>query len=105
MPTVLIATPYVKQDVERYPSRNLAQRHPVVHRRGYASPSTTSAAPASRAAAWSRPPPAQIDDVARVIEYLGRDAPWTSGAVGMYGHSYDAETQVSTAGLGDPERI
>ena len=47
----------------------------------------------------------QIDDGARVVEYLGKDAPWTTGKVGMYGVSYDAETQISTAGFGDPERI
>ncbi len=46
----------------------------------------------------------QIDDGARVVEYLGRDAPWSNGKVGMYGASYDAETQISTAGLGDPKR-
>ena len=46
----------------------------------------------------------QIDDGARFVEYLGKDAPWTNGSVGMYGISYDGETQVSTAGLGDPEK-
>lgn len=47
----------------------------------------------------------QIDDGARVVEYLGRDAPWSDGNVGMWGISYDAETQISVAGLGDPEKI
>lgn len=47
----------------------------------------------------------QIDDGSRVVEWLGKDAPWTNGRVGMYGASYDAETQISTAGLGDPQRI
>jgi X-Pro dipeptidyl-peptidase len=46
----------------------------------------------------------QIDDGARVVEYLGKEAPWSNGRVGMYGASYDAETQISTAGLGDPNR-
>jgi predicted acyl esterase len=46
----------------------------------------------------------QIDDGARVVEYLGRDAPWSNGSVGMYGVSYDAETQLSVAALGDPAR-
>lgn len=39
----------------------------------------------------------QIDDGGRVIEYLGRDAPWSNGRVGMYGASYDAETQICWA--------
>ena len=39
-----------------------------------------------------------------MIEYLGRDAPWTDGNVGMYGKSYDGETQISTAGLGGASR-
>ncbi|HWC14701.1 MAG TPA: CocE/NonD family hydrolase [Actinomycetota bacterium] len=47
----------------------------------------------------------QIKDGARVVEYLGRDAPWSNGRVGMYGASYDAETQISTAGLGGRARI
>ena len=65
------------------------------------SPSTTCAAPASPAAASSRPPTTRSTTPRASIEYLGRDAPWADGNVGMYGHSYDAETQISTAGLGD----
>ena len=48
---------------------------------------------------------AQIDDTARVIHFLGTEAEYSTGSVGMYGVSYDAETQVSVAGLGDPELI
>jgi X-Pro dipeptidyl-peptidase len=47
----------------------------------------------------------QIDDTARVIHFLGTKAAYSDGNVGMYGVSYDAETQVSVAGLGDPELI
>lgn len=47
----------------------------------------------------------QIDDTARVIDFLGTKAAYSDGSVGMYGVSYDAETQVSVAGLGDPELI
>ena len=47
----------------------------------------------------------QIDDTARVIHFLGTEVPYSDGNVGMYGVSYDAETQVSVAGLGKPELI
>src|SRR3712207_5482697 len=47
----------------------------------------------------------QIDDTARVIHFLGTDVDYSDGNVGMYGVSYDAETQTSTAGLGKPELI
>lgn len=47
----------------------------------------------------------QIKDGAYTVEYLGKDAPWTNGRVGMYGASYDAETQISTAGFGERSRI
>lgn len=47
----------------------------------------------------------QIKDGARFVEYLGTIAPWSNGKVGMYGASYDAETQISTAALGEPKRI
>lgn len=46
----------------------------------------------------------EVDDGARIVEYLGRDAPWTSGSVGMYGQSYAGATQLAVAGLGDPAR-
>ena len=45
-----------------------------------------------------------IDDGARVIEYVGRDAPWSDGNVGMYGLSYNAAVQVAIAGLGNPAK-
>lgn len=46
----------------------------------------------------------EADDGARIVEYLGRDAPWASGSVGMYGQSYAGATQLATAALGDPAR-
>jgi X-Pro dipeptidyl-peptidase len=47
----------------------------------------------------------QIDDTARVIHFLGTEAPYSDGNIGMYGVSYDAETQTSVAGLGDSDLI
>ena len=43
-------------------------------------------------------------DVGAALDVLDVDAPWADGNVGMYGKSYDGETQVSVAGLGDPEK-
>ncbi|CAN5531485.1 hypothetical protein BH20ACT2_BH20ACT2_10130 [soil metagenome] len=48
--------------------------------------------------------PTEVDDSARIIEYLGRDAPWSTGAVGAYGVSYPGGTALSVAGRGDKER-
>src|SRR4051794_2205526 len=105
VPTVLIATPYVTQGVERYPDRNLANVITWFNARGYAVAQNHIRGTGESGGCLEQTSTHQIDDVARVIEYLGRDAPWSSGAVGMYGHSYDAETQTSTAGLGDPKRV
>jgi predicted acyl esterase len=48
--------------------------------------------------------PNEIEATTRVIEHLA-SRPWSSGAVGMYGISYDALTQIGVASLGDPQRI
>jgi predicted acyl esterase len=47
----------------------------------------------------------EADDSARVIEYLGRDAPFSDGNVGGYGVSYPGGTILSVAGRGDPEKV
>jgi hypothetical protein len=47
----------------------------------------------------------EADDSARVIEYLGRDAPFSDGNLGGYGVSYPGGTILSAAGRGDPERV
>ena len=49
--------------------------------------------------------PNEIDDTTRVIEYLGRDAPWSNGRVGMTGGSYDGLTQLGAATEGDRDRL
>jgi predicted acyl esterase len=105
VPTILIATPYVSQGVERYPNRNLANVIAYFNARGYAVAQNHIRGTGESGGCLEQTSTHQIDDVARVIQYLGRDAPWSSGAVGMYGHSYDAETQTSTAGLGDPRLV
>ena len=47
----------------------------------------------------------EVDDGARIIEDAGTKAPWSSGAVGMYGISYPGGTQIATATGPDRERL
>jgi predicted acyl esterase len=98
-------TPYVQEDAERYPDRNLANVITWFTSRGYAVAQHHVRGTGNSGGCLEQTADLQIDDGARIVEYLGRDAPWSNGAVGMYGHSYDAETQISTAGLGDPAKI
>jgi len=104
VPTILIMTPYVQNGVERYPSRDLEPVIAYFTARGYAVAQHHVRGTGSSGGCLEQTAANQIDDGARVVEYLGRDAPWASGAVGMYGISYDAETQISVAGRGDPAR-
>lgn len=104
IPTILVMSPYPGQGEEWY-----AYEHPYLVRyftsRGYAVAQHHIRGRNNSGGCINETGPDQIDDGARVIEYLGRDAPWSNRRVGMYGISYDAEAQVSTAGLGDPKRI
>lgn len=100
VPTVLIMTPYVKQGVRRYGEA----RGDVIEElttRGYAVAQAHVRGTGESGGCLEQTAANQIEDGARVVEYLGRDAPWSNGRVGMYGISYDAETQISVAGLGD----
>jgi predicted acyl esterase len=49
--------------------------------------------------------PQEADDTARVIEWLGTQAPYSNGVVGGYGVSYPGGTIINAAGRGDPERV
>lgn len=103
VPTILIMTPYVTQGVKRYSG----VRGDVIAyftERGYAVSQGHVRGTGESGGCLEQTAANQIEDGARFVEYLGRDAPWTSGAVGMYGISYDAETQISVAGLGDKSK-
>ncbi|HVE73578.1 MAG TPA: CocE/NonD family hydrolase [Mycobacteriales bacterium] len=103
LPTILIMTPYVKQGKKRYSG----ERHDIIAyftQRGYAVAQGHVRGTGESGGCLEQTAAKQIDDGARLVEYLGRDAPWASGKVGMYGISYDAETQLSVAGLGDKMR-
>jgi putative CocE/NonD family hydrolase len=100
VPTVLIMTPYVKQGVRRYGGhRGDAIEHFTAH--GYAVAQAHVRGTGESGGCLEQTAAKQIDDGARIVEYLGRDAAWSNGRVGMYGISYDGETQISIAGLGD----
>ena len=104
LPTILIATPYVTTGARRYPTRNDEDVIDYFTARGYAVAQHHIRGTGSSGGCLEQTGEKQIDDVARVIEWLGRDAPWADGNVGMYGISYDGETQISVAGRGDPAR-
>jgi X-Pro dipeptidyl-peptidase len=105
LPTILIATPYVTPGAHRYTTRNDADVIEYFTQRGYAVAQHHIRGTGSSGGCLEQTADSQIDDVARVIEWLGRDAAWSDGNVGMYGISYDGETQVSVAGRGDPAKI
>ncbi|MGH2754959.1 MAG: CocE/NonD family hydrolase, partial [Actinomycetota bacterium] len=106
IPTLLVMTPYVKQGVEEYPASETSPGFiDYFTARGYAVAQHHVRGTGESGGCLEQTAANQVDDGARVIEYLGKEAPWSNGRVGMYGASYDAETQISTAGLGDPKRI
>ncbi|MFN2525108.1 MAG: CocE/NonD family hydrolase [Actinomycetota bacterium] len=106
IPTILIMTPYVREGVEEY-------EQPIdgstfiqyMTARGYAVAQHHVRGTGESGGCLEQTATNQIDDGARVVEYLGRDAPWSNGRIGMYGISYDAETQISTAGFGEAGKI
>jgi len=90
IPTVLLYSPYERSDskgpfVARVVPRGFALA--VAHVRGHGS---SEGCPDFQQ-------PAESEDGALIVEYLGRDAPWSNGNVGMIGLSYDAAIQLFTA--------
>jgi putative CocE/NonD family hydrolase len=103
VPTILIMTPYVIQGQKRY----AGERGDAIEyftQRGYAVTQAHVRGTGESGGCLEQTAANQIEDGARVVEFLGRDASWTNGKVGMYGISYDAETQISVAGLGDKSK-
>jgi X-Pro dipeptidyl-peptidase len=104
VPTILIMTPYVSQGVEEYPAGSLPDFIEYFNARGFAVAQHHVRGTGESGGCLEQTAADQWKDGANVVEYLGHDAPWTNGRVGMYGASYDAETQISTAGLGNPQK-
>ena len=103
IPTILIMTPYVSQGVEEYPGNPSFIE--VFNARGFAVAQHHVRGTGESGGCLEQTSTDQINDGSAVVEYLGKEAPWTNGKVGMYGASYDAETQISTAAFGDPAKI
>ena len=104
VPTILIMTPYVSQGQEEYPAGSNPSFVEYFNARGYAVAQHHVRGTGESGGCLEQTARDQWMDGANVVEYLGKDAPWTDGRIGMYGASYDAETQISTAGLGDPTK-
>jgi X-Pro dipeptidyl-peptidase len=105
VPTILIMSPYLSQGAEAYgPSGGFPSFIEYFTARGYAVAQHHVRGTGESGGCLEQTAQNQIDDGGRVIEYLGHEAPWSNGRVGMYGASYDAETQISVAGLGDRRR-
>ena len=105
VPTILIMTPYVVQGQEEYPEGSLPGFIEYYNARGFAVAQHHVRGTGESGGCLEQTASNQWKDGANVVEYLGRDAPWSDGKVGMYGISYDAETQISTAGLGNPTKV
>src|SRR5205085_11390782 len=104
IPTVLVMTPYVNANQLEYSAESSIPLTEGLVRRGYAVAQHHVRGTGSSGGCLEQTGLLEPDDGARVVECLGRDAPWTDGNVGMFGISYDAETQISTAGFGDPAK-
>lgn len=98
VPTVLVMTPYAALGVD-------SGLITYLNARGFAVSYGHVRGTGNSGGCLEQTSTDQIKDGSYLVEYLGKDAPWTNGKVGMYGASYDAETQISTAGLGEPKRI
>lgn len=101
VPTVMIMTPYAAL---YSPLNSQSTFIEYMNARGYAVALAHVRGSGNSGGCLEQTGPNQIKDGARFVEYLGKKAPWSNGKVGMYGVSYDAETQISTAGLGDPKK-
>jgi predicted acyl esterase len=103
IPTILIMTPYVVQGQERYEEEKPSFIS-YMTARGYAVAQHHVRGTGESGGCLEQTAANQIDDGARVVAYLGK-APWSNGRVGMFGRSYDAETQISTAGFGPRKKL
>ena len=97
VPTVMVMTPYAALGVDTTLISYLTTR-------GYAVSYAHVRGTGNSGGCLEQTSTDQINDGADFVEYLGKEASWTNGRVGMYGASYDAETQISTAGLGPPNK-
>lgn len=101
LPTVLMITPYATVGRVAYPERLGIE----VLKRGFAYSQMHVRGTGKSQGCSDQIGPLEVDDAARVIEYLGRDAPWSDGTVGTFGGSYEGGSQIAVAAKGNTERI
>jgi X-Pro dipeptidyl-peptidase len=101
LPTVLDMTPYVAKGEYEYVS-TLPDFYFV--RRGYAFAQAHLRGTGESGGCFTLGAPIEADDNSRVVEYLGRDAPWTNGRVGAFGLSGSGGAAVAVAAEGDRRR-
>lgn len=99
VPVVIVMTPYVKQGVVR--NQELID---ALVPRGYAVMQAHVRGTGEAGGCLEQTAENQIEDGVRYVE-LAAKVPYSSGVVGMFGKSYDAETQISTAGRGEKSRL
>src|SRR5689334_22806106 len=97
-------TPYVNAGMDEYPDFIPVPIIEELVRRGYAVAQNHVRGTGSSGGCMEQTGIHEPDDGARVVAYLGRDAPWSDGHVGMFGISYDADAQIATAAKGDPAK-
>ena len=102
VPTVLYLTPYASRGHPGYSSSGAGMERFVP--RGYAWTVAHMRGTGGSGGCFDLLGPRSVRDGERIVEYVGRDAPWSSGAVGMYGLSFDGGSQVMVAALGDPNK-
>lgn len=96
LPTIVFMSPYLfPGDYGRGP--NLM---PVVVPRGYAWTVAHVRGTGKSGGCRVMNGPEDADDGARVVQYVGRDAPWASGRVGMFGLSYTGGIALNVAARG-----
>lgn len=99
IPTVLVITPYQTSGTVAEP-RTLEAVVP----RGYAYSQMHVRGTGASGGCMEQFSSNEVEDAANVIEYLGKEAPWSNGRIGGSGLSYPGISLVAVAGRGDPQK-
>ena len=104
VPTIVVMSPYHTKGAATYASAAAVNARDHLVRRGYAWAHMHARGRGSSEGCFEDISRNDIEDGLRVLEYLGRDAPWSNGIVGAYGLSQDGGRPFGVAALGDPDR-
>lgn len=99
IPVVVTFSPYVVPGPIRAPF--LQRARDALVPRGYAFALAHLRGTGGSQGCVQRRGPLEVDDTARVVQWLGEQAPWSDGNVGAYGRSYAGGTAVGVAARGD----